>query len=245
MKNLGKNLYSTLVKVTFILLIILFFLYPFRNLISLFEIRIEHIIYTSWTLLALITFGIIISIFNVKSKRLLVLPQISYYFFYQLIYPLVHKFFNSESKSYIKITNYLISFNNRITRKQLAKYDKKDILILLPHCLQYAQCPYKVTNDINNCHACGKCVIQDFRDIKTKTGIEVKIATGGTLARKIITELRPKIILAVACHRDLTEGIKDINKVPVIGILNTRPNGPCYNTSCDINEIKTIIKQIL
>ena len=42
----------------------------------------------------------------------------------------------------------------------------------------------------------------------------------------------------MACERDLTSGIADVGNIPVIGIINDRPNGPCYNTVVDINEFK-------
>jgi len=50
--------------------------------------------------------------------------------------------------------------------------------------------------------------------------------------------MKPKAIVAVACELDLTSGIRDTYPIPVIGVLNRRPNGPCYNTSVDIAEVK-------
>jgi hypothetical protein len=41
----------------------------------------------------------------------------------------------------------------------------------------------------------------------------------------------------VACERDLTSGIQDAYTLPVIGILNERPFGPCFNTSVDISKV--------
>ena len=89
---------------------------------------------------------------------------------------------------------------------------------------------------------CGKCKIKELLKLKEKYGTEVFIATGGTLARKIIIDNRPKAVIAVACERDLTSGIKDIRKLPVLGIFNTRPNGPCIDTNIDIKEIENAIK---
>ena len=118
-------------------------------------------------------------------------------------------------------------------------------MILLPHCLQNVDCPHKITHDINYCQECGKCVIQEFKQIGQEYNVHIKVATGGTLARKIVSEVKPKVILAVACHRDLTEGIKDIDVIPVVGVLNQRPNGPCYNTTCDTAEIRKILNKLL
>ena len=67
------------------------------------------------------------------------------------------------------------------------------------------------------------------------------MATGGTLARRIIVENRPEAIVAVACELDLTTGILDSYPLPVIGILNERPHGPCINTKVDIQKVKDAI----
>lgn len=67
----------------------------------------------------------------------------------------------------------------------------------------------------------------------------------GTLARQAVKKVRPKAILAVACERDLTSGIQDVFPMPVIGVLNRRPNGPCFNTSVDIDAIEEEIKTFI
>ena len=61
----------------------------------------------------------------------------------------------------------------------------------------------------------------------------------------MIVEKRPKLVLAVACERDLTSGIKDCYPLPVIGILNDRPFGPCFNTTVDVSKIDDALSQVL
>lgn len=245
MKYLDKQLYRLSLRVNLSLLIIAFIVYPLKNILSLEFLTVNSLLILTSTFLLLIVFAFLISIFNIKSKEKLILPNISYYLFYHIIYPIIHKIFNTQSPFYEKYASLLIIYNNAIQKKQLKKYNNKDILILLPHCLQNAGCPHKVTFDINNCKECGKCVIQDFKRIEAEYGVHIKVATGGTLARKIVSEVKPKVILAVACHRDLTEGIKDIDVIPVVGVLNDRPNGPCFNTTCDVKEIKRILTKLL
>lgn len=133
--------------------------------------------------------------------------------------------------SYIAVNNYLI------TAKNLYIPSNK-IMVLLPHCLQNSDCNIKITNDINNCKNCGKCKIGELKKLAEKYNATVKVATGGTLARKYILEKKPKGVIAVACERDLSMGIHDTGALPVLGILNCRPNGPCYNTDVDINSIE-------
>jgi len=78
-----------------------------------------------------------------------------------------------------------------------------------------------------------------------KFGLDISVATGGTLARKVIVEKRPQLVIAVACERDLTSGIKDCYPLPVIGILNDRPNGPCVDTSVDVAKIEQALLSVL
>ncbi|WP_337781076.1 DUF116 domain-containing protein, partial [Phascolarctobacterium succinatutens] len=74
-----------------------------------------------------------------------------------------------------------------------------------------------------------------------KYGCHFAVATGGTLARQMVKQARPKAIVAVACERDLTSGIQDVFPLPVLGVLNERPFGPCFNTRVDINKLEAAI----
>ena len=59
------------------------------------------------------------------------------------------------------------------------------------------------------------------------------------------TKAEPTCILAVACERDLTSGIQDVFPLPVIGVLNERPNGPCFNTRADMGKIEEAIRSFI
>jgi hypothetical protein len=125
------------------------------------------------------------------------------------------------------------------------KYNARDVLILLPHCLQNYNCQLRVTNKIDICQECNNCVITEFKKIYKEYKVNISIATGGTLARRIIINLKPKLIVAVACQRDLVDGLLDVFPIPVYGILNLRPEGPCINTSVNINEIKNFLDHFI
>jgi hypothetical protein len=51
--------------------------------------------------------------------------------------------------------------------------------------------------------------------------------------------------VAVACERDLCSGIQDAYPIPVYGILNQRPHGPCMNTQVDLDELDRVVHYIL
>lgn len=142
---------------------------------------------------------------------------------------------NEIRKVYIKLNNNYI-YSNRY------KIKPEDILILIPHCIQKSECKLKITTNVRNCKSCGLCNVKDLIDLQDKYNVHVFIATGGTLARKKIKETRPKAVVAVACERDLTAGVQDIRQVPVLGVFNKRPNGPCVDTKIDANEVENAIK---
>ena len=139
------------------------------------------------------------------------------------------------------IRKVFVKLNNRYIYSNTYNFEPKDILILIPHCVQKHSCKLKVTNKIENCAKCGLCNVIDLVKLKEKTGINIVIATGGTLARKIIIENKPKAAIAVACERDLTSGIQDMSHIPVLGVFNKRPNGPCIDTFIDIHEVEKAI----
>ena len=81
--------------------------------------------------------------------------------------------------------------------------------------------------------------------LSRKYNVAISVATGGTLARRIVVEKRPDIIIAVACERDMTSGIQDSYPIPVFGILNKRPFGPCYDTDVDMDLVEKGLRSFL
>ena len=177
-------------------------------------------------------------------------PTIRFFYFWawnviNLIYPIAIFLGEMMHISKMRIEQSFIEVSNHLVRRQHIKVPADRLMILTPHCLQLDTCPYKVTRDIHNCHQCGRCGVGDLLHLSQKYGVHVYIVTGGTLARQAVKKVRPKAILAVACERDLTSGIQDVFPMPVIGVLNRRPNGPCFNTSVDIDAIEEEIKTFI
>jgi uncharacterized protein len=143
------------------------------------------------------------------------------------------------------IQSSFVEVNNKIVLSKGFKFKPEEIMLLTPHCIQKHECPYKITVDINNCRRCGQCSVDDLLTLREKYGTNVVVASGGTLARKFIQQYRPKAIIAIACERDLASGILDTNPLPVLGVLNLRPNGPCYNTGIEVAKVEEAIAYYL
>lgn len=156
------------------------------------------------------------------------------------ILQLIVQIFNLDNE---QLERFFIEFNNNIVKSTDIKYKCADVVMIFPHCLQNQACGVKITNDINNCKRCGKCNIGDVKELSEKWGIRAVVVTGGTAARAVLAKLKPKAVISVACERDLASGIRDVKNIPVAGILNTRPNGPCVNTKVNVEEIQKTIEQ--
>ena len=144
-----------------------------------------------------------------------------------------------------RIRSSFIKVNNELVASKSRKYAPHEILLLMPHCLQRSECSRRLTYDVNKCKRCGKCPIAGLLDLSDRYGVHLAIATGGTIARRIVVQKRPKLILAVACERDLSSGIQDTYPLPVYGVLNYRPHGPCMNTQVALGSLEDALKMFL
>ncbi|KNF08740.1 putative membrane protein [Gottschalkia purinilytica] len=195
------------------------------------------------------TISIVLSLFILhriaNNKKI---SRFSYRFLSKImgaIYPLLLFVAKVMKKDKDSIRRVHARVNNLLVTANPVEVTNKDILILLPHCLQDSNCKVKITHDINNCKLCGKCDIEKILEVSRKYNVKVIVATGGTLAREWIKRIKPKCIIAVACERDLSSGINDVKKIPVLGIINDRPNGSCFNTKVSIDKLEEAIKFFL
>lgn len=190
-------------------------------------------------------FGIINTVFALKNLPSLGILEKNSYSAINILFPVavrLGKFFGITRRelegSFIAVSNVLFARRNiRVPAERL--------LVITPHCLQLASCPHKITRDPNNCKRCGGCNIGDLMKLADELGFHFLVATGGTLARQMVKETRPKAVLAIACERDLMSGIRDVYPLPAVGVLNIRPNGPCYNTKVDMSEVKAALEKII
>ena len=110
-----------------------------------------------------------------------------------------------------KIKSSFIEVNNQMVHTHRLNLTPSQVMILAPHCLQKSTCPHKITIDVRNCRRCGECCVNTLLDLADQYGVSLVVATGGTLARKFIEKYHPRAIVAIACERDLTSGIIDVN----------------------------------
>jgi len=213
------------------------YLIPYIGLRNIHPLAPQVVCITMGSMVGLLIFGVALLILTLIRGREIFLAARMRGIVIEVLFPImivVGKFLGISKE---KIQQSFVEVNNLLVRAKCNGAKPKRVLLLMPHCLQFNDCAIKITSDAYKCKACGKCKIKDLVELAQKYNVHLSVATGGTLARRRVAEARPQAIIAVACERDLTSGIQDAYPLPVIGILNVRPFGPCFNTSVDISKV--------
>jgi len=120
--------------------------------------------------------------------------------------------------------NSFIKVHNAITHAIFKKDAGRKVLILLPRCLE-------------------KPLIKKIKEIGEKYKVDISVVGGGSKAKEVIKQKKPTAVIGIACERDLVSGIRDVSgNIPVIGVVNERPEGPCKQTIIDISKVEDAIK---
>jgi uncharacterized protein len=248
LKKSGLNtVFPLSVSAFFIILSVIAVLIGLKLQTRLFLSVIDHISFYAF-LSIIVLFGLlwlIILVFETFSLNFGTLYRPFKWLLCFVYYPCAWLASKLEHRSKESLQTSFLAFQNQILLSSYKPKNTPDVLILLPHCLQFHDCRVRITRTIDDCEECGRCDISSIKHLGNQFGLKIGIANGGTLARKIVHDNHPDVIIAVACHRDLTSGVRETWKYPVYAILNDRPNGPCYDTHVCTNTISDFIKLII
>ena len=75
-------------------------------------------------------------------------------------------------KAFIDINNQMV----RLMRKRRGGFRPGNLLILMPHCIQYDGCKIKVTRNVKNCAGCGRCEIGELVGLSDELGVSLFIS---------------------------------------------------------------------
>ena len=243
-----KRVFIGLLVFTCLILFFLIFLLWYVPLVGLKNIHPSLPLIFSLTLAILVflmIFGGLLLIFTILWRKDILFSHKLRGIVAKVLFPFMILMGKLVGVSKERVQQSFIELNNHLVQSNLHRTRPNRLLVLLPHCIQDFDRQIKITGNIKNCKGCGKCEIKDLIELSDQYQVKIAVATGGTLARRIIVENRPEAIVAVACELDLTSGIQDSYPIPVIGILNERPNGPCFNTKVDIQKVKDAILDFL
>ena len=237
--------YSILL-MTIIGVIAVLFLYIYRFFtIDVYNRILSVLIFLSIIIITLVALSMIAIFTAIKRRKINSVLIVPVRLGLKLVMPFAIFVTNILKRDKDMIRSLFIDINNLYVEFGNIRKSPDKILLLLPHCLQNSECKHKVTGNISNCKKCGRCTIGMILEMVEKTGIKAIIVTGGTAARNTIAREKPEIVLSVACERDLAIGISDVSQIPVLGVLNQRPNGPCVNTTVDVELLRDKLESIL
>lgn len=123
-------------------------------------------------------------------------------------------------------------------------------VLLLPHCLRPSQdCPGKMTKQGLDCTGCSltDCAIYKLRAAAAEVGYSgVCVAPGGRLAIRFLAEHQPAGVIAIACDKELEEGLEAIAQMeweddqPIVLTFPLSRDG-CVDTEVDVETAREII----
>jgi len=225
----GKRLFLglTLLAIVILSLIMLFIWYLIKPRIIQFSdlaaIILEKAIFIFIGLLFIIFFQTTLSII---THRNFIVRIGKLKFSINFLTPFILTLGRKLGISYDRMGNSFIKVSNSLVRATRMKFKSNRVLILLPRCLR-------------------RPIQKQIIEIAKKYHCQIFTVPGGELARKIIRREKPTAVIGVACERDLLSGIRDVKNIPVIGVPNLRPEGPCKNTTVDYQKIEQAIRFFL
>jgi hypothetical protein len=141
-------------------------------------------------------------------------------------------------KTIDRMVHSFVRVNNAVVESITGKV-AGPVLVLLPRCIQRSECKQTIIEDVEYCKRCGKCPMADLMDIRAKyENVEYYVLTGGSVAADVIKKVRPAAVIGVACERELLAGIELVDGIPVVGLANVRPEGPCLHTQVCIEDFE-------
>jgi hypothetical protein len=135
--------------------------------------------------------------------------------------------------------------------KKLASVMPGERILLLPHCLRQSNsCAARYDQEGLQCAACNsRCSVNILKSAALEYGYKgVCVAPGGRLAIKYIKEKRPAAIVAVACAKELMEGVEGVKALaadridPLIVIIPLSKDG-CLDTEVAVEEALEVIRR--
>lgn len=136
-------------------------------------------------------------------------------------------------------------------KKDLSKIKACERVLLLSHCMRPSQkCPAKFNKSglqcLDDCQI--DCVVGRLKRAALKQGYKgICIAAGGKMALKFVIENNPKGIVAIACKKELEEGVNEVSALaegdgnaPTIIVVPLLQDG-CVDTEVDVEEALSAI----
>ena len=143
------------------------------------------------------------------------------------------------------VNRAIVTLTNMTVRARRKRTTPEHLLLLVPHCLQNSKCDVRMDIDMTACRLCGRCQVKDLIKLAEEYGIRRAIATGGELALQRTRDKSVQAVVAVACEKELRQGIFAAFPKAILGVVNERPHGPCKDTRVNLDDVRHAIEWFL
>jgi hypothetical protein len=92
-------------------------------------------------------------------------------------------------------------------------------------------------HSLAECRRCGQCDVGALAAIRDDLGVVACVAGGGRQALALVRRPEVKAVVAVACEKELVQGIRAAFPKPVVAVPNRTPEGACLNTQVDSEAV--------
>jgi len=75
--------------------------------------------------------------------------------------------------------------------------------------------------------------------------VRIAAATGGQMAIRLAKRDSVRLVVAVACGKELRKGILSVFPKAVLGVPIWWPEGPCRDTDVDLEEVREALEAVL
>lgn len=130
-----------------------------------------------------------------------------------------------------------------------SKIPAHERIVLLPHCLRPSSgCPGQMTPKGLVCPTdCPRasCPIRRLREEAQRLGYKgVYVAPGGSLALRVIKEVQPQGVVAIACLKELLEGteaVANLSETPPAVLTLPLSRDGCVDTEVDMEKALALL----
>lgn len=143
---------------------------------------------------------------------------------------------------------WLLSFchwNNRKVRQHFEAHRARKALVLLPHCIQAAQCKAPVCEGLGNCFACGQCPVGDVRPDMIAGKWDCRLFNRSHKAYREARACEPDLVVAVTCADRLFKGLTRMPEVPCYVIPLQLPHGMCVDTTFSVPGLAAAMERLV
>ena len=144
-----------------------------------------------------------------------------------------------------KVDSALIALNNLVVKRRKKKVEPENLLLLFSACLQNSKCKQNLVHEVQNCRRCGGCKVCELLALAERRRVKPFMASGGKIALLEARKAGVKAVVAVACEKELREGILAAFPKTVFAVVNLRPSGPCRDCSVKIDDVEKAVQVFL